>query len=180
MIKLNRILARKALLLAVVFFAINNSTVSSQQLTLTVEEAVERGLSNNPNLRQTYYTWQERKATSWQTKTTALPRLDLLGNYTKIDPNFFPDQAPFITGEQYSATAIASHTLISGGLIHGRIKTQSSLERAAKHDYRAAELNTAHLVRAAFYDVLLAEDVFHVGHDFAANNEKLRVFEGFF
>ncbi|MCH9030798.1 MAG: TolC family protein [candidate division Zixibacteria bacterium] len=162
MYRLNYTLLRKTLLAIVTLFAVINSTVSSEPLTLTVEQAVERGLHNNPSLRQIYYTWQERKATSWQTKTTALPRLDLQGAYSKTDPNFFPDQAPFITGEQYSATAIATHTLISGGLILGRIKTQSSLQRAARHDYRAAELNTAHLVRAAFYDVLLAEELVKV------------------
>lgn len=146
--------------------------VVAETVTLTVDQAVEQALENNPQLNISRSVWREKKAASWQASVSRLPRLDLRGNFSQTDPGLFPDQATFIGEKQYSAQIVATHNIFSGGRIHGLAQSAGALAQAARYDHQATILTTKHQVKTAFYNVLLAESLVDVAKEAVEINQE--------
>ncbi len=160
---------------AALFFCLAPTSSVAQTLTLTVEQAVERAMTHNPALRISMELHTERTATSWQAATRRLPRLDFRANFVRFDPGFFPVEQQFISNARLSGQLRASHTFLSGGEIQGQSKSASSLARVAKYDHESNILNTAQIVRTAFYDALLTERLVEVAREAVSiNTEEVR------
>ncbi|MCH7879143.1 MAG: TolC family protein, partial [candidate division Zixibacteria bacterium] len=158
--------------LVIIALFLYTTTAPAQTLTLTVEQAVERAMTHNPSLRISKELYTERRAASWQAATRRLPRLDFRGNFVRFDPGFFPEQAQFISNARLSGQLRASHTVISGGEVQGQSKSASSLARVAKFDHESNILNTAQIVRTAFFDALLARRLVEVASEAVSINEE--------
>ena len=160
------------LFLVITALLLYTATVTAQTLTLTVDQAVERAMTHNPSLRISKELYTERRAASWQATTRRLPRLDFNGNFVRFDPGFFPAQAQFISIARLSGQLRASHTVISGGEIQGQSRSAGSLARVARFDHESNILNTAQIVRTAFYDALLTARLVEVAREAVSINEE--------
>jgi outer membrane protein len=144
-------------------------------LTLTIDQAVERAMNENPSLRISREALNEKKATSWQATTSLLPRLDISGNVARFDPNLFSRESFVTIDEQRSAQLRASYSVLSGGDKLGKTKAARALAKAAMHNYEASRLATIQLVRTAFYDVLLTDQLVDVAQEAVdINKEEVR------
>ncbi|HSG99928.1 MAG TPA: TolC family protein [candidate division Zixibacteria bacterium] len=144
----------------------------AESLSLTVDEAVERALTHNPSLRISQATLDEMNSLAWQATTTRLPRLDFSAGVQRFDPNLFGSESFVTIDEQRQAELRASHTIISGGSVHGQAKVARSLAQAAKHDHRAQRLLTIQTVRQAFFDALLAHQLLAVAEEAVSTNQE--------
>ncbi len=144
-------------------------------LTLTIDQAIERAINENPTLRISQETLNESKATSWQATTSLLPRLDITGNVARFDPNLFSTESFVTIDEQRSAQLRASYSLLSGGEKLGKTRAARALAKAAMHNHEASQLATIHLVRTAFYDVLMRAQLVDVAQEAVdINKEEVR------
>ncbi len=154
------------------------STVRSQgaeALTVTIDVAVDRALQRNPTLRISQEALNERHATSWQATTSLLPRLDISGTVARFDPNLFSRESFVTIDEQRSAQLRASYSVLSGGEKYGKTRAARALAKAAMHNYKASRLATIQLVRTAFYDVLLTDQLVDVAQEAVdINKEEVR------
>ncbi len=174
-------LRRVVIGLAVVTLSVTTSFTTKAQaqvdgtLTLNIEQAVARALSDNLTLRISEEALKETKATSWQATTTMLPRLDISGSVARFDPSLFGTESFVTIDERRSAQLRASYTVLSGGEQYGRTKAARALAKAALHNYAATRLATIQLVRTAFYDVLLADQLVDVAQEAVdINKEEVR------
>lgn len=154
---------------------LSSAPIPAQTLTLTVDQAVKRALLRNPDLLIAKAVAEELSASAWQATTTRLPRLDLTAGLTRFDPKLFGSESFVVIEERRSAQLRASHSVFSGGQIHGLAKVARSLAQAAKYDHRAARLLTRQLVRQSFYDAQLAERLLEVANEaIEINKEEVR------
>lgn len=149
--------------------------VNAESLKITVEQAVERAMTENPTLRISKATLDEQAANSWQATTSRLPRLDLTGGVTRFDADLFGSESFVTIEEQRNAQLRATHNLISGGQTHGLARVARSLANAARHDHAAQRLLTEQVVRQAFYDAQLMQRLLEVANEAVEiNREELR------
>jgi outer membrane protein len=166
---LSKIVTSLSLLLILGAHSSVGQAVQPKQYTL--EEAVKTALEKNPDLVSARLEVQRADARVHEAWGTALPSLDLSGQYSRAIkkpvfflPNFFenkPDEIIAVeVGSNHAVNVgvTATQVLFNSAVIVG-VGAAKIYSGAARELYRAKELETVTKVRKAFYAVLVAGEV---------------------
>ena len=172
-------------LLVLSVLAVHSSLAQTDQpKRYSLDEAVKIGLQRNPDLVSARLQVEQADARVTEAWGTALPSLDLSGQYTRaikkpvfFFPNIFqgrPDEIVAIeVGSKHAMnmSLTVSQVLFNTAVITG-VGAAKVFSQAARELLRAREVETVAKVRKAFYGVLFAGEAKQMMHEMLMNAEQ--------
>ena len=140
----------------------------SQPRSLTVEQAVQVGLRSNPELHAmdaevrmaTAETGMARAMTRFQVSTTTYLGTGTMPNILSTSPGVQPTNNNLVPKQSFvtqNVTLMAP--LYTGGRLSGTVRAAQAQEQATTEDRKEMRLQVALMVREAYFQSLLAEEM---------------------
>jgi outer membrane protein len=139
---------------------------------LTLEQALEYALQNNPQLNIVKQQLSEQKGLLVQATARALPSVTANAAYSQIDANLQETAAQQALGRKdWQADVTISQTIFAGGAVAQGIRASYANTQAAKARFTSQVQTTLYSVKEAFYRVLVDRQIV------AVRQETLQVLE---
>ena len=168
---------RSAMMVAICFSAMG--TTAQERLALTLEQAIEIALSDNPTIQVAEQTIELKKISNKETALGLLPEASLSGAYTRT----IKKQTMVMAGQkfeigipnQYQGGVTVSLPIFAPTLYKSMKLTKTDVALAAEQA-RASKQDLINQVTKAFYQALLAQDSYAVLQKaFAQSEENFRI-----
>ncbi|MBN1381368.1 MAG: TolC family protein [Deltaproteobacteria bacterium] len=177
----------KAHILRIIFFILwllGSGQFLFAQEALTLKEALETALRQNPGLRAAGQSLEQARHGLVSARAKVFPALSLAGNYqyTWDRPEYVMTlplppilggntEIKMPTGAEHTFTGavVLEQPLFTGGALSAGIGIASDALKTAKLGYRAAEQQTIENVYSAFYGVLLTQSLIEVAEGAVKN-----------
>ncbi len=178
---------KKIIFNLLLFSFLFNASANAQQ-ELTLEEAVNIAVKNNPAVKINQAQEKEADAKLAQVHSTFLPQVDVLSKYffTNNLPNFYPllgvavpvmnngtptgdnitlhPMSPFATlaSDVFTTDVNMKYAIYAGGKRVNAQKTMKTLKQAYQMDTKETEASLTYKVKLVFYNNLFIEQVINV------------------
>ena len=168
---------RSAMMVAICFSAMG--ATAQERLALTLEQAIEIALSDNPTIQVAEQTIELKKISNKETALGLLPEASLSGAYTRT----IKKQTMVMAGQkfeigipnQYQGGVTVSLPIFAPTLYKSMKLTKTDVALAAEQA-RASKQDLINQVTKAFYQALLAQDSYAVLQKaFAQSEENFRI-----
>ena len=168
---------RSAMMVAICFSAMG--TTAQERLALTLEQAIEIALSDNPTIQVAEQTIELKKISNKETALGLLPEASLSGAYTRT----IKKQTMVMAGQkfeigipnQYQGGVTVSLPIFAPTLYKSMKLTKTDVALAVEQA-RASKQDLINQVTKAFYQALLAQDSYAVLQKaFAQSEENFRI-----
>ncbi len=168
---------RSAMMVAICFSAMG--TTAQERLALTLEQAIEIALSDNPTIQVAEQTIELKKISNKETALGLLPEASLSGAYTRT----IKKQTMVMMGQkieigipnQYQGGVSVSLPIFAPTLYKSMKLTKTDVALAVEQA-RASRQDLINQVTKAFYQALLAQDSYAVLQKaFAQSEENFRI-----
>ena len=132
---------------------------------LTLQQAIAIGLSNNPEIAAVRWEFMAAKARHDQTVGERLPRLDAVGGYTRyldeqrLLPPGLPGDPSLLSRNIFSADAVISLPLFTGGKLVNRMKAAELLQQSALHRFSRSREELVFNISSTFFSILAQHHV---------------------
>lgn len=163
----NSYIVTRAFVLAFAFFTLLPSELSAQNV-LTLDQCIQKAMSNNIGLARAQNNALIAKSNKFQAYMAFLPSLEARMNYDFFTGNFFDTNA----GRQFSATTRTSNpnlrsnlTLFNGFANHYSMKSNKSAEEAAINAVEEQKQTVRSTVLGSYLDVVLAKENIRISND---------------
>ena len=168
----------KPVMMAFLFMYAMDAT-AQEKLTLTLDQAIEIALSDNPTIQVAEQTVQLKKISNKETVMGLLPEASLAGSYTRT----IKKQTMVMNGMEFQVGIENSY---NGGLsvslpifaptLYKSMKLTKTDVALAVEQARSSKLDLVNQVTKAFYQTLLAQDSYAVlEKSFAQSEENFRI-----
>lgn len=124
--------------------------------TTTLKESFEAARLNMESIKRADATITISEEQKIRARAFALPTVNGVGTYTKIDPPDAAGASPFLLTKQYSAAIRLTQPLLRGGLVSAYQLAKENI-LLAKYQKDATEINLYQLVINAYYNVSIAQ-----------------------
>ncbi len=188
----------KKIIILIVLSVIIPITGVYAQKTITLEDAINTALNNNPAIKINKTFEKEADAKMVQAQSTFLPQLNFLGKYfyTNNLPGFYPllgTEVPVMNGGAPTGDYITMHPMapypdhnrdvfksdlnliypiyVGGKRINAK-ESLSTLKQAYQKDTKETEASIVYKVNMAFYNNIFIEQVIDVYNEVLAQLEK--------
>lgn len=136
---------------------------------LSLPDAVRVALRHNPGLLTAFEERVKAEAQVWRAGGEALPIIELRGDYTRLDQVRTVDlgTATFQVGDRdnYSTQLEVTQPLFKGGAIPAALRGAAFLRYWSDEIVRTSVQNVIRDTARAYYDILLAEQLYKVQED---------------
>lgn len=141
------------------------SAQTQQQLTLTIDQAIQIGLENSKSLKTSQFKVIAAEAKAGETGALGLPSLKFNGAYTRLSevpassiPNFInPALPPIVLSpsivNNYTLKATVQQPLFTGGKISGAIDATEYSFEATKEDFKKDKNDVIYNIKAAYWNL---------------------------
>ena len=168
---------RPMMMVALMFCTLG--AVAQEKLTLTLNQAVEIALSDNPTIQVAEQTVQLKKISNNETALGLLPEASLTGAYTRTikKQTMVMNGMKFQVGipNQYQGGLTVSLPIFAPTLYKSMKLTKTDVALAAEQA-RSSKQDLVNQVTKAFYQTLLAQDSYAVlEKSFAQSEENFRI-----
>lgn len=151
--------------------------------TLTLAQAVEKALANQPTLRQARANTDAAEGRVEQARSGLLPQVTATGSYQRTTANVSPRPGfsavttppPWSLSTSYNFFNFgvnASQLIYDFGQTEGRKEAAESTREANRATEQTTEVQIAFNVSRAYYQALAQQELVMVGRDSVANQEK--------
>ncbi len=157
---------------------------------ISVGEAVRLALGHNPGIRQSVQDTRAADSRIIQARAGFMPSVTASAMYifahevpqinipaNSFGPSFPPEtiNAKLDSTYEYNAGLNASWTLFAGGMLWNNYSASKELYRSASYTEQSTRLDTVYKVKAAYYNLLLAQDsVGVIRHSISLAEEQYR------
>lgn len=153
--------------------------MAQEKLALTLDQAIEIALSDNPTIQVAEQTVQLKKITNKETALGLLPEASLAGSYTRTikKQTMVMNGMKFQVGipNQYQGGLTVSLPIFAPTLYKSMKLTKTDVELAVEQA-RSSKQDLVNQVTKAFYQTLLAQDSYAVlEKSFAQSEENFRI-----
>lgn len=146
------------LFLVFCFFA---SSVSAEPLKLTLEQALDKAMKANYDVKVAEENLSKLEATIGEARSGALPQLTGTGGYTRniVLPEIFLNDMKFKIGfkNEYQAQATLNQPLYAAGKVWKAIRAAKTETNSKEATLKNVRHEIALLVKKTFYQILLAD-----------------------
>ena len=155
------------------------STIAQEKLALTLDQAIEIALSDNPTIQVAEQTIQLKKISDRETVMGLLPEASVTGAYTRTikKQTMVMNGMKFQVGipNQYQGGITVSLPVFAPALYKSMKLTKTDVELAVEQA-RASKQDLVNQVTKAFYQALLAQDSYAVlEKSFKQSEENFRI-----
>ena len=155
------------------------STIAQEKLALTLDQAIEIALSDNPTIQVAEQTIQLKKISDRETVMGLLPEASITGAYTRTikKQTMVMNGMKFQVGipNQYQGGITVSLPVFAPALYKSMKLTKTDVELAVEQA-RASKQDLVNQVTKAFYQALLAQDSYAVlEKSFKQSEENYRI-----
>ncbi len=155
------------------------STIAQEKLALTLDQAIEIALSDNPTIQVAEQTIQLKKISDRETVMGLLPEASITGAYTRTikKQTMVMNGMKFQVGipNQYQGGITVSLPVFAPALYKSMKLTKTDVELAVEQA-RASKQDLVNQVTKAFYQALLAQDSYAVlEKSFKQSEENFRI-----
>jgi outer membrane protein len=165
---------RATILIAIILIFTSSELLPGEPKRITLDEAVRIALSENYELRSSYYDLSARRWRLRNALTRFFPRVTFNTIFTRVDETTFryqnapiefirqlyPDlNIPLIPRNSYSSDVTITQPIYTGGSLWANLSAARSGRNASAHAYSEAKLNTILETKRVFFDVLRSEDL---------------------
>ncbi len=153
----------KDLFLAVAI-AVALNTTASAQMTLTVEQAVEMALSENPTIKVAELEIERYDYVRKTTMGALLPQVSVSGEYNRTIQNQSMAEGFSLGKEQYNTFTASGNISLAlyAPTVYRTLKMNRIEAEAAVESARASKIDLVAQVKQSFYSILLAEQTLRV------------------
>jgi outer membrane protein len=132
---------------------------------LTLQQAIDIGLSNNPEIRAARWECMAAKARHDQTVGERLPRLGAVGGYTRyldeqrLLPPGLPGDPSLLSRNIFSTDAVISLPLFTGEKLVNRVKAAELLQQSAQHSFSRTREELVFNISSTFFTIIAQHHV---------------------
>jgi outer membrane protein len=132
---------------------------------VTLQQAIDIGLSNNPEIAAVHWESMAAKARHDQSIGERLPRLGAIGGYTRYHneqrllPPGLPGDPSLLSRDIFSADAVLSLPIFTGGGLVNRVRASEYLAQAAIHRLSRSREELVFNISSTFFSILAQQHV---------------------
>lgn len=133
--------------------------------SLTLQQAIETGLANNPEIAAARWETTAAKTRYNQAVGERLPRLGAGGGYTRyldeqrLLPPGLPGDPTLLSRDIFFADAVITLPLFTGGKLVNRVKAAELLQQSAQHHFLRSREELVFNISSTFFTILAQHHV---------------------
>jgi outer membrane protein len=133
--------------------------------TMTLQQAIEIGLANNPEIAALGSDATAAEARQDQAFSARLPRLSVVGDYTyhldeqRLLPVGQPGDPTILSRDIFSGDVVLSLPLFTGGRLINQVKAADLIQQAAAHRLSRSREDLVFNVSSVFFSILAQQHV---------------------